>query len=98
MEDKRVFEYYRLPLKTMTLQIDSPTVYTAQGVPISVTGIAQVKIDAQSDVMLLKACEQFLGKKISEIENVARETLEGHQRAIMGSMTVEVSTDRSVLH
>lgn len=26
----------------MTLQVDSPTVYTSQGVPISVTGIAQV--------------------------------------------------------
>lgn len=26
----------------MTLQVESPTVYTCQGVPISVTGIAQV--------------------------------------------------------
>lgn len=28
----------------MTLQVESPTVYTSQGVPISVTGIAQVNI------------------------------------------------------
>ena len=28
----------------MTLQVESPTVYTCQGVPISVTGIAQVII------------------------------------------------------
>lgn len=28
----------------MTLQVESPTVYTSQGVPISVTGIAQVII------------------------------------------------------
>lgn len=28
----------------MTLQVESPTVYTCQGVPISVTGIAQVLI------------------------------------------------------
>lgn len=42
--------------------------------------------------MLLTACEQFLGKAtIREIEKVALETLEGHQRAIMGSMTVEVN-------
>lgn len=33
-----------LPLKTMTLQIESAKVYTSQGVPITVTGIAQVKI------------------------------------------------------
>ena len=41
--------------------------------------------------MLLAACEQFLGKTEEEIQQVALETLEGHQRAIMGSMTVEVS-------
>lgn len=40
--------------------------------------------------MLQKACEMFLGKKESEIQRVALETLEGHQRAIMGLMTVEV--------
>nr|CAI5850660.1 unnamed protein product [Callosobruchus analis] len=39
--------------------------------------------------MLLNACEQFLGKKESEIQHIALVTLEGHQRAIMGSMTVE---------
>ena len=32
----------KLPLSTMTLVVQSPTVYTSQGVPISVTGIAQV--------------------------------------------------------
>jgi uncharacterized membrane protein YqiK len=40
--------------------------------------------------MLLAACEQFLGKQESEIQHIALVTLEGHQRAIMGSMTVEV--------
>lgn len=39
--------------------------------------------------MLSTACEQFLGKAESEIHNIALVTLEGHQRAIMGSMTVE---------
>ena len=38
---------------------------------------------------MLAACEQFLGKNEDEITQVALETLEGHQRAIMGSMTVE---------
>lgn len=73
----------------MTLQVESPTVYTSQGVPISVTGIAQVKIQGQNEDMLLTACEQFLGKSESEIQHIALVTLEGHQRAIMGSMTVE---------
>ena len=73
----------------MTLTIESPRVYTQQGVPISVTGIAQVKIQGQNADMLRAACEQFLGKTEEQIRYVARETLEGHQRAIMASMTVE---------
>ena len=32
----------RLPLCIMTLKVSSPHVYTVQGVPLSVTGIAQV--------------------------------------------------------
>ncbi|XP_021695725.1 flotillin-1 isoform X1 [Aedes aegypti] len=79
----------RISLNTMTLQVESPTVYTSQGVPISVTGIAQVKIQGQNEDMLLTACEQFLGKSEAEIQHIALVTLEGHQRAIMGSMTVE---------
>ncbi|XP_022670982.1 flotillin-1-like isoform X1 [Varroa jacobsoni] len=79
----------RISLNTMTLSIESARVYTQQGVPISVTGIAQVKIQGQNVEMLRAACEQFLGKSEDEIMSIARETLEGHQRAIMGTMTVE---------
>lgn len=53
--------------------------------------IYQVKIQGQNEEMLSTACEQFLGKSEDEIHNIALVTLEGHQRAIMGSMTVEVS-------
>ncbi|XP_025416536.1 flotillin-1 [Sipha flava] len=79
----------KICLNTMTIQVDSPKVYTIQGVPLSVTGIAQVKIQGQNEEMLLTACEQFLGKPKQEIHEIALHTLEGHQRAIMGSMTVE---------
>ncbi|XP_014221338.1 flotillin-1 isoform X1 [Trichogramma pretiosum] len=84
-----VQQVQKISLNTMTLQVESPTVYTSQGVPISVTGIAQVKIQGQNEEMLSTACEQFLGKSEEEIHNIALVTLEGHQRAIMGSMTVE---------
>lgn len=49
----------------------------------------KVKIQGQNAEMLLSACEQFLGKSDQEIQHIALVTLEGHQRAIMGSMTVE---------
>lgn len=50
---------YRISLNTMTLQVESPTVYTSQGVPISVTGIAQVKIQGQNEDMLLVRIDLF---------------------------------------
>ncbi|XP_046367468.1 flotillin-1-like isoform X3 [Haliotis rufescens] len=79
----------RLSLNTITLIIESASVYTQLGVAVSVTGIAQVKIQGGNNAMLQSACELFLGKSETEIRNVAQETLEGHQRAIMGNMTVE---------
>merc|ERR1711994_924651 len=39
--------------------------------------------------MLRAAAEQFGDKEEQEIAFVAKETLEGHQRAIMGTMSVE---------
>jgi len=79
----------RLTLNTMTLNIHTENVYTKLGVPVSVTGIAQVKIQGTNEDMLMAACQMFLGKSEKEIMHVAQETLEGHQRAIMAHMTVE---------
>lgn len=50
----------------------------------------QVKIQGQNKEMLAAACQMFLGKTEAEIAQIALETLEGHQRAIMAHMTVEV--------
>ena len=79
----------RLNLNLMTLHIESTHVYTQNGVAVSLMGIAQVKVQGANQDMLASACELFLGKSESQIRNVAQETLEGHQRAIMGNMTVE---------
>ncbi|PAA82359.1 hypothetical protein BOX15_Mlig013837g1 [Macrostomum lignano] len=79
----------RLSLNTMTITIESPRIYTQLGVPVTVTGVAQLRIKGQNQEMLAAAAEQFLGKSEHEITEISRETLEGHQRAIMGNMTVE---------
>jgi len=85
----------RLPLALMTLVVSSPRVYTVHGVPLSVNGIAQVKITSSNEEMLRSAVEQFADKTDQEIQDVARTTLEGHQRAIMGALTVyEIFKDR----
>merc|ERR550532_886954 len=72
----------------MTLNPVCENVETAQGVPLTVTGVAQVKIMKNND-LLQTASEQFLGKKEHEIKSTVLQTLEGHLRAILGTLTVE---------
>ena len=77
-----------LSLELMTIDVQTPEVYTSKGVPVKVDGVAQVKVKGD-DVSIATAAEQFLGKSTDEIRNVATQTLEGHLRAILGTMTVE---------
>ncbi|HET7624937.1 MAG TPA: SPFH domain-containing protein [Verrucomicrobiae bacterium] len=77
-----------LSLELMTIDVQTPEVYTSKGVPVKVDGVAQVKIKGD-DVSIATAAEQFLSKTTDEIKNVAMQTLEGHLRAILGTMTVE---------
>merc|ERR1719223_327990 len=72
----------------MTLNPVCECVETAQGVPLTVTGVAQVKIMKNPD-LLHTASEQFLGQKEHEIKSTVLQTLEGHLRAILGTLTVE---------
>lgn len=67
----------------MTLNPMCEYVETAQGVPLTVTGVAQCKI-MNEDELLTTACEQFLGKNVKEIKMTILQTLEGHLRAILG--------------
>nr|XP_045624295.1 flotillin-1-like [Procambarus clarkii] len=84
-----IHTWKRLSLNVMTIKVDTPGVYTAQGVSLNVTGVAQVKISTQHPDMLALACEHFLEKDQQEIAALITATLEGHQRGIMGTMTVE---------
>src|SRR5512136_1295687 len=77
-----------LKLELMTIDVQTPEVYTSKGVPVKVDGVAQIKVKGD-DISIATACEQFLGKTTDEIRNIATQTLEGHLRAILGTMTVE---------
>ncbi len=77
-----------LSLEVMTLDVGTPRVYTKEGVPVSVDGIAQVKF-ARSEEAIRVAAQQFLGKPQSQIASIALQTMEGHQRAMLGTMSVE---------
>ncbi len=78
----------RLSLELLTIDVQTPEVYTSKGVPVRVDGVAQIKVKGD-DVSIRTAAEQFLSKQVDEIKNIATQTLEGHLRAILGTMTVE---------
>jgi flotillin len=78
----------RLSLELMTIEVVTPKVYTGHGVPVTVDGVAQIKIRGD-DVSIGTAAEQLLSKTTTEIKDVALQTLEGHLRAILGTLTVE---------
>lgn len=77
-----------LSLELMTLEVKTPEVYTEQGVPILVDGVAQIKVQG-TDVAIRSSAERFLGMNRQEVGNIALQTLEGHLRAILGTLTVE---------
>ncbi len=77
-----------LSLELLTIDVQTPEVYTSKGVPVKVDGVAQIKVKGD-DISIATAAEQFLSKDTAAIMNIATQTMEGHLRAILGTMTVE---------
>ncbi|WP_372237358.1 SPFH domain-containing protein [Paenibacillus sp. FSL H7-0331] len=77
-----------ISLLSHKLDIATPEVYTEQGVPVLANGVAIIKVGGSIEDVAT-ATEQFLGKSDEELRGEAQEVLEGHLRAILGSMTVE---------
>jgi len=91
-----------LDLGMKTIVLESVAAESAQGVRVDVVGIAQVKVDAYminerkvSDTPKLNnaainlAAQHFLGDSEESIKEALKQTLEGHQRQIIGNLTVE---------
>jgi flotillin len=84
-----------LSLNVFTIPLEIKRAYTLKGVPISVKAVANVKIKSD-DLSLSAAAERFLGMSHEEIQRVIFQTLEGHLRSILGTLTVEeVNSDRA---
>jgi flotillin len=80
--------FERLSLKMMTLEINMPHVYTEQGIPINVRAVAQVKIRATAEY-IRRAAEAFLGLDVISVQSTIQETVAGHLRGIVGTLTIE---------
>ncbi len=84
----------RMDLRVMPVTISVEGAFSKGGIPLKVTAVANIKISSNPQV-LAAAIEHFLGHARSEIAKVARETLEGHLRGVLATLTpVEVNEDR----
>ena len=89
-----VEEVARLDMRTIPIELNVHQAYSSDGIPLSVKAIANVKI-ASEEKIIGNAIERFLGRGRSEIERVARETLEGTLRGVLATLTPEqVNEDR----
>ena len=77
-----------ISIKMMTLDIDLEHVYTVQGIPINVRAVAQVKIRGDID-HIRRAAEGFLGLPVEQIRATIKDTVAGHLRGIIGTLTIE---------
>lgn len=83
-----------LNLNVLTVPLATSRAYTVQGVPVSVKAVANIKIKGD-DESLRAASERFLGMPQAEYQQLVFQTLEGHLRAILGTLTVEeINNDR----
>lgn len=85
-------DYLSLNIMTIPLRIESA--YNIEGVPVSVSAVAAVKVGGD-DYSIGNAIERFLGMTPEQIQDVIFQTMEGHLRSILGTLTVEeINTDR----
>jgi flotillin len=77
-----------LPLEIIPMDIKVDDAISTNGIRCTIRGTAEVKI-AGDEASIHLAAEQFLGRPLTDIRDVAFRTLEGSTRALIGSMTLE---------
>lgn len=84
----------RIDLSVMEVEVSCRNAFCRGGVRLNVDAIANVKISSEPRIVR-NAIERFLGQDRHEVLEVAKNTLEGHLRAVVASLTPEeVNEDR----
>jgi flotillin len=79
---------FRMNLTNMIIDLKVVNAYSKGGIPLTVQGVANIKI-AGEEPTIHNAIERLLGKSRKEIEQLAKETLEGTLRGVLASLTPE---------
>ncbi len=84
----------RMKMLSMPIDVQVQGAYTKVGIPLKVRAIAVIKLSSDPNVVM-NAVERFLGRGLNDIQQVAKETLEGNLRGVLATLTPEeVNEDR----
>src|SRR5687767_8064286 len=84
-----------MSLATLPLEIAVSDAYSKGNIPLEVKAVANIKVASSPDGVFNNAVERLLGKRLPEIEALARETLTGNLRGVLSKLTPEeVNEDR----
>jgi flotillin len=84
----------RMKMLSMPIDVQVQGAYTKVGIPLKVRAIAVIKLSSDPTVVM-NAIERFLGRGLADIQQVAKETLEGNLRGVLATLTPEeVNEDR----
>ena len=85
---------HEMSLNTIVVPISISNAYSKGGIPLNVDTVANIKISSDRN-KIGNAIERFLGRGEEEMQRVAKETLEGHLRGVLATLTPEeVNEDR----
>ncbi|MCB9663153.1 MAG: flotillin family protein [Alphaproteobacteria bacterium] len=85
----------RLDLTNMIIDVSVQGAYSKGGIPLTVQGVANVKI-AGYDPVLGNAVERLLGKNRDELIRIAKEVLEGNLRGVLAQLTPEAVNEDKI--
>jgi flotillin len=84
----------RMQMLAVPIDVAVQGAYTKVGIPLKVRAIAVIKLSSDPSVVM-NAIERFLGRGLGDIQQVAKETLEGNLRGVLATLTPEeVNEDR----
>jgi flotillin len=79
----------RLPLNTIPIELELSGALTNGVIPVNIQAMANVKIAGSEEDGLNNALERFLGRNVTDISQIAKETLEGSLRGVLATLTPE---------
>ncbi|HEX2687700.1 MAG TPA: SPFH domain-containing protein [Kofleriaceae bacterium] len=79
---------HRMDVSLISVPIAVTGAYSEGGIPLNVHAIANIKVSTDR-AYVGNAIERFLGKDRNEIARVVKETLEGHLRGVLATLTPE---------